>query len=117
MKKNWLEWSIFSVSCCIIVGILGILIFDASNLDNKPPLLTIEIGNFEQHDQQFLVPFTIHNTGDHTAENVIIEISAADERTEMTIAFVPRGSERKGWVVFDHAPQQLTGRILGYEEP
>jgi uncharacterized protein (TIGR02588 family) len=124
VKKNVLEWSVFAVGLAVVLGTLGFLVWDLARGGSSPPDLTVELGSPRRQTSGWAVPVTVHNRGDETAEGVHVEVVLAmpaggEERAELEIAFVPRGSHRKGWVTFTRAPAagRLTGRVSGYEEP
>jgi len=123
-KKNGLEWAVFAVSLLILIGFVGTLVYLASTAGDRPADLVVELGEPQQMSAGFAVPVRVHNRGDRTAEEVRVEITlaqdgkAAQER-ELTFPFLPRRSERDGFVVFDRDPRccELSGRATAYEEP
>jgi uncharacterized protein (TIGR02588 family) len=124
VKKNPLEWTVFTVSLLAILATAGFLIRDAVTDRGTPPDLRIELGAPEARSGVFAVPVTVRNLGDETAEGVRVEVISeapgrAPERAEVEMAFIPRQSQREGWVTFRHDPRQgrLTGRAVGYEKP
>jgi uncharacterized protein (TIGR02588 family) len=124
VKKNPLEWAVFTVSLLAILATVGFLIRDAVTDTGSPPDLRIELGPPEARSGVFAVPVTVRNVGDETAEGVRVEVVSeapgrAPERAEIEMAFVPRRSQREGWVTFrqDPRPGRLTGRAVGYEKP
>ena len=91
-----------------------------------PPSLEVRLGAPEQRAHNFIVPVTVTNHGDETAEGITIEVSMEQAggqepavRGELTIAFLPRRATREGFVTFDQDPRaaQLKARVLGYEKP
>jgi uncharacterized protein (TIGR02588 family) len=86
----------------------------------------VRLGTPEQRTHNFIVPVTVTNHGDETAEGITIEVTAENAgagvepvRGELTIAFLPRRSTREGWVTFQQDPRstRLIARVLGYEKP
>ena len=74
--------------------------------------------------QHFIVPVSVTNHGDRTAEGVQIEVvlqssDKEQESAEFEIAFLPRGATREGWVNFETDPRtaHMKARALGYEKP
>lgn len=123
-KKNWLEWTVFGLSLVLVVGVVGYLVFDAATIGDAPPTLTLELGETLAQSGGFAVPVTVTNRGDETAEDVQIEVVLMQngeeiEHGEFSIAFVPRGSQAEGWVMFreDPAGGELAAKVLGYEQP
>ena len=124
LEKNPLEWAVFAVSLAAILATVGFLVWDAATADGSSPDLRVELGRPEARSGAFAVPVTVHNRGDETAEEVRIEVTleapgTPPETAEIGMAFVPRRSQREGWVTFRRDPRQgrLAGRAVGYEKP
>lgn len=124
IEKNWLEWVVFAVSLILVVSTLGYLIYAGVSMGEQPPSLEVRLGTPEQRQFNFIVPVTVVNHGDETAEGVKIEVvleSGGEEkaRGEVEIPFLPRHGTREGWVAFEQDPRtgQLTARVLGYQKP
>ena len=125
LQKNWFEWIIFGVGLLLVVATLSYLAYDAAMLGDAPPSVEIRTGAPLQRPHNFIVPVTLVNHGDQTAEGVVIEVVLENggeekERAEFTVAFLPRRSTREGWVAFQTDPRtarQLKARVLGYEKP
>jgi uncharacterized protein (TIGR02588 family) len=124
-EKNWLEWAVFGVSLALVMGTLAYLAYDALTLGDTPPRIEVRLGAPERAAGHFIVPVAVTNRGDQTAEGVHIEVvlergAREEERSDFEIAFLPRGSTREGWVVFQSDPaaaDATTARVLGYEKP
>src|SRR5688572_11459305 len=124
VQKNWLEWVVFALGLLIVASTLGYLVYAGASMGDKPPSIEVRLGTPERHDLNFLVPVTVINHGDQTAEGVRIEVvmeSGGEDkaRGELDIAFLPRHATREGWVTFDQDPRtaQLKARVLGYQKP
>lgn len=124
-KKNWLEWVVFVAGLVLIIGVLGYLAYDGATLRGTPPVMEVSVGPAEQQAGLFVVPVAVTNTGDQTAEGVLVQVTLErsgeePEQAEFEIAFLPRRSTREGWVSFETDPAaggELTARIVGYEQP
>jgi uncharacterized protein (TIGR02588 family) len=124
IQKNWLEWVVFAVSLILVVFTLGYLVYAGVSMGEQPPSLEVRLGTPEQRQFNFIVPVTVVNHGDETAEGVKIEVvlqSGGEEkaRGEVEIPFLPRHATREGWVAFEQDPRtaQLKARVLGYQKP
>jgi uncharacterized protein (TIGR02588 family) len=124
VEKNWLEWLVFGVGLALVAGTLGFLIYDGATDAGNPPAIEVRLGEPRPTGHNFVVPVSVYNHGDETAEGVTVEVTLEGggpepERGELTIAFLPRRATREGWVAFRTDPRaaRLTPRVLGYEKP
>lgn len=125
LQKNWLEWIVFAASLVLVVSTLGYLVYDVATLGDAPPSIEFQLGKPQRRSNHFLVPVSVTNRGDQTAQDVNIEVilergGKEQERGEFQIAFLPRHSTREGWVTFKTDPrtvEQINARVLGYEKP
>jgi uncharacterized protein (TIGR02588 family) len=125
VKKNWLEWAVFGVGLVLILLLMAYLIYDAVTIGDDPPVIDVQLGTTESRNGSFLVPVTLHNLGEETAENVTIEVlllagGEEVESAEIAFDFVPRDSTRSGWVTFMTDPRsvdEMQPRVLGYQIP
>ena len=125
LQKNWVEWTVFAVGLVLVASALSYLVYDGATMGSEPPSLEVRLGTPEQRPYNFIVPVTVTNHGDETAEGITVEVSMEDAgggepaSGELTIAFLPRRATREGFVTFDQDPRavQLKARVLGYEKP
>lgn len=125
LEKNWLEWIVFAVSLVLVVSTLGYLVYDGATLGDAPPSFEFQLGTPQPRLNNFLVPVSVTNRGDETAEGVHIEVvlesgGKEQESADFEIAFLPRHSTRQGWVTFQADPrtvEQMKARVLGFEKP
>jgi len=123
-RKNWLEWVVFALGLILVSATLGYLIYAGASTGREPPSLEVRLGTPEQRQFNFIVPVTVVNHGDETAEGVRVEVvmeSGGEEqaRGELDLAFLPPHATREGWVTFAQDPRtaQLKARVLGYQKP
>ena len=122
IQKNWFEWVVFAAGAVLVAATLAYLAYDGATLGDAPPSIEVQVGAPERRAQNFIVPVTISNRGDSTAEGVQVEVvlrGAVEERGEFVVAFLPRGAKREGWVAFQSDPRagELKARVVGYEKP
>jgi uncharacterized protein (TIGR02588 family) len=125
VKKNWMEWTVFGASLVLVFFTLAYLTYDAVTLGDAPPTMEVRTGTPLERPHNFILPVTVINHGDQTAEGVIVEVvletnGEEKERAEFDIAFLPRRATREGWVTFQTDPRsagQIRARVLGYEKP
>jgi uncharacterized protein (TIGR02588 family) len=123
-KKNRMEWSVFLASALIVLATLGYLGVSAIRGGKSPADLRVLVGTPGKHADVHRVPIVVRNLGESTAESVRIEVvlrrgEEEVERAELDLAFVPRKSEREGWVTFRSNPRccAIVARAVGYERP
>lgn len=123
VQKNALEWSVFTVSLLLTAGVVFVLLYAHVTNENRPPAIRIVTGTPHPAGDGFAVPLDVFNDGDVTAEEVEIEVAlsagGAEERSAVTLSFVPHGSRRRAWVGFKQDPSngKLDARVVGYREP
>jgi uncharacterized protein (TIGR02588 family) len=126
LQKNWVEWVVFAVGLLLVLSTLAYLAYDGATMGSDPPSLEVRLGTPEQRTHNFIVPVTVTNHGDETAEGITIEVTLENAsgggepvRGELTVAFLPRRATREGWVTFQQDPRaaRLNARVLGYEKP
>lgn len=125
LQKNWVEWTVFAMGLLLVVSTLGYLAYDAATISDAPPSIEVRTGMPLERPHNFIVPVSLTNHGDQTAEGVMIEVvlesgGQEKERGEFTVAFLPRRSTREGWVAFQTDPrtvEQIKARVTGYEKP
>lgn len=125
LQKNWLEWLVFAVGLLLVASALAYLAYEGATMGHEPPSIEVRLGTPEARPHNFIVPVTVINHGDETAEGIAVEVTletdggAEPVRGELTIAFLPRRATRAGWVAFQQDPRsaRLTARVLGYEKP
>lgn len=125
LEKNWLEWLVFAASLVLVLSTLGYLVYDGATFGEAPPSIEFQLGQPQQRSNRFVVPVSVTNRGDETAQGVHIEVTLESggkeqENADFEIAFLPRHSTRKGWVTFKTDPrsaEQMQARVLGFEKP
>jgi uncharacterized protein (TIGR02588 family) len=125
VEKNWLEWVVFGVGLLLVVSTLAYLVYDGATSADTPPDVEVRLGEPRPGGAGFILPVTVVNRGGQTAEGISVEVvleaagASEPERGEFTVAFLPRGGTREGWVSFRSDPRagKLTARALGYEKP
>lgn len=125
LQKNWLEWLVFALSFVLVLCTLGYLVYDGATSAKTPANIELELGNPQPQANRFIIPVSVTNSGDTTAETVQIEVkleSAGKEQesAQFEIGFLPRHSQREGWVTFQTDPrtvEEMTAKVLGFEQP
>jgi uncharacterized protein (TIGR02588 family) len=125
IEKNWLEWCVFAISLLLVGSVLGYLTYHTLFTTSTPPVLSVELAPAEQQHGYFVVPVTVYNRGNQTAEAVRIQVllikpDGTDERAEFEVPFLPPRSTRQGIVTFEtdpHTAQRMVGRAIGYQMP
>ena len=127
LQKNRIEWLVFAVGLVLVLSALAYLVYEGATMGHDPPSIEVRLGTPEPRTHNFIVPVTVINHGDETAEGITVEVSlenaggggAQPVRGELTVAFLPRRATREGWVVFQQDPRtaRLSARILGYNKP
>lgn len=125
LQKNWLEWLVFALSLVLVLCALGYLVYDGATSAKTPANIQLELGKPQPQANHFMIPVSVTNRGDTTAETVQIEVTLENsgqeqENAQLEIALLPRHSKREGWVTFQTDPrtvEETKARVLGFEQP
>lgn len=118
------EWIIGAVGLLIVVGAIGVLIYEAVAGDKSPPDVKLTVQAITPQRNGYLVKVSAENEGGQTAARVSIKAELiaqeqAIEVAETTFGYLPAHSVRDAGVFFTRDPRQgkLRLRAVGYEEP
>ena len=122
------EWATAAVGLVIVVAMLAALVHRAVFIADTPPKITITVLAIEAQQSGYLVRTRVTNGGTMTAAQVVIEgvvttelggRSGREERSQVTIDYVPAGSERNAGLMFSADPRrgQLQVRTIGFHNP
>ena len=126
MKRgtNWLEWTVLAVSAALVAGAAGVLGWEAVRAEEGPPVITVAVGEPRPSEGGWAVPIVARNRGGATAQDVLVEVRLGEgpdaPRGEVQLAFLPKGSDRSGWVAFAESPgpgREPRARVIGYGKP
>ena len=122
--KNALEWTVFAIGLVLVLATLGFLVRESIVSDGGPPEVVARLGAARHSEGGYLIPVEVANVGQTTAEDVLVPIfldlpDGSREEAELNIAFLPRDSERTGWVSFREDPRRGTLRLgaIAFEVP
>jgi uncharacterized protein (TIGR02588 family) len=89
-----------------------------------PPDIVVRLGNPLPTKNGYLVPVQVTNVGRSTAEDVkipvVLELANGErEEAELDLAFLPRDSQRNGYVSFREDPARGTLAVgaIAFEVP
>jgi len=122
-KKNWLEWSVFGVSCLLVLATTGFLAKEAWFQEEGPPKIEVTLGEVIRNSDGVDVPVTVTNHGNEVASDLQIEVQAQSEgeskTATFTIPYLPKRATRQGSVSFKETEPvlHLSSRVAGYSRP
>ena len=99
-KRNVVEWTVLVVSVAAIGVLVAALVLTGLN-ENRPadPRVELKLDEARTGQLGWVLPATVRNEGDVTAEAVVIEATATvdgeEESSEIEVAFLPAGSEEE----------------------
>jgi uncharacterized protein (TIGR02588 family) len=122
-RRNAVEWFVLALSLVAIGSLVTVLVATGLN-ENSPaePQLELRPADARATELGWLIPATVRNAGDGTAEAVVVEARATvggeDETSEMEIAFLPAQSEVEVVFAFSAKPDsEVTARLVGFQIP
>ncbi len=123
-EKNRLEWTVFGIGLVLVLAVLGYLARESVVGDGGPPEVVVRLGEPRPSAGGYLVPVEVANDGQTTAEDVVVPVfldlpGGNREEAELSVAFLPRNSQRHGWVSFRGDPRRGTLSLgaIAFEEP
>lgn len=121
--KNLLEWSVFGLSCLLIVAVIAHLVGEGLRESGAAPRLETTLVSVEKTGDRVVAELLVHNRGGVTAEELRIALVAdfpsGEQRGEIGFDHVPRLGSRRGRVEFlsSEDPRTVTPLVLAYREP
>lgn len=124
-RRSSLRWLTFTVASCILVGLVGLILYAGLVTQNQPPILKAELlSPFREVEGSFYVPFQVTNVGGESAEAIQImaelRVSGDEpESGEQQLDSLSSGETVRGSFVFSHDPEQgqLSLRVASYRSP
>lgn len=122
-KRNCAEWVTFLISSCILLALVGLILYDWLLTQQSPPVLQVKTeAVVEIREGQFYQPFVLKNVGGSFAESVQVIASLSIhppddlEVGEQEISFLAAGEKKSGYFVFTHDPREgeLNVRVASY---
>ncbi|HYI22959.1 MAG TPA: hypothetical protein VEX62_10020 [Candidatus Limnocylindrales bacterium] len=123
MKRNPLEWVVLGTSVLAIIVLVGVLVVEGLS-PGGPANPTVDLRPDEgyQGGIGWIIPATVHNLGDESAEAVVIEAEATidgeSEVSELEVPFAPAGSTIDVAFAFSGRPEgEVTLRLISFRVP
>jgi len=122
-KRNCAEWITFLISSCILLALIGLILYDWLLSQQSPPVLQVKTeAVVEIREGQFYQPFVLENMGGSYAESVQVIASLTInppndlEVGEQEISFLAAGEKKSGYFIFTHDPREgeLSVRVASY---
>lgn len=119
------EWVTAGVALLIVSAVVALIVYDWLGTPPTPPVLEVQqLEPIRAENEQFYVPFELHNTGGNAAEavRVLAELTVDGEmveEAEQEFDFVAVDDTRNGEFMFatDPASGELELRVTSFQEP
>lgn len=111
-QRTMAEWVTLAVSALIVLGMLGVLVYDLIAGSNRPPVIAV-VPDFDatyQEEGKYYLPLTVVNEGGRTAADVTVhfvlprEGEASSESSTFTIRFLAPGERAEAVAIFNAQP-------------
>ena len=120
-KRSSAEWISLVISLALLAGVVGLVVWVWVREAGSPAQFTVERGETRQANAQFYLFVTIHNDGDLTASEVLLEgtleVDGQEETASTTFDFVPGHSEREATLMFSADPAEAELQVMSYQKP
>lgn len=123
--RSSLRWLTFTLASCILLGLVGLILYAGLVTQNQPPILKAElITPFREVEGAFYVPFQVRNVGGESAEAIQIvaelrRMGDEPETGEQQLDSLSSGETVRGSFVFSQNPEEgdLILRVASYRSP
>jgi uncharacterized protein (TIGR02588 family) len=112
-ERSAAEWITLVVSVIVVVGLLGMVLFDYFSRGSTPPIIDVRyvMEGIRQESEAFYLPVEVENTGAETAEAVEVEVTFkgeddAEETVGFTVDFLSGEEVHHQTVVFKMDPRE-----------
>lgn len=124
MRRNWLEWIVLVTSAIALAGLVGFLVVDGARDEGRPPqpVVTLDVESAYRVAAGWLLPATVTNDGDATAEAVVLRATASVggevEESELTVDYLPVGTAVEITFGFSDEPDgEVSVHVVGFRLP
>ena len=105
------EWVSLGLSIAILILLTGLVLYAYLSDDETPPVIEVQpqLGQVRNESGSYYLPVEVKNTGNHTAQEVNVQISlfienAQTESMTFTLPFPAGGEAARAVVVFQQDP-------------
>lgn len=123
-SPHWIEWLTGGLCGCIVIALLGWLIWDIYRYDDSAADFALNVTAIEPASGGFRVAFDIRNVSQSTAAQVHVvgdlqPAAGAAETADVTFDYVASESRDRATLFFTTQPSTdtLRLRVAGYTEP
>ena len=124
MRQNWVEWVVLGISVAAVLGLVGFLVIDGITDEGRPPQPVVEVAPGDAYviAGGWILPAIALNGGDVAAESLALRATAtvdgSEEESDVTIDFLPPGSEVEVSFGFTGQPDgEVTVTVVGFRLP
>lgn len=119
------EWIVAGLGAVLVLATVGWLMVDLVRDTPAPPVIKLRVDSIARTQNSYVARISASNEGGETAAAARIEGALLDanadviERSEVTLDYLPRQSQRELGLIFQHDPAQyrLQLRATGYRAP
>ncbi|MDQ4077355.1 MAG: hypothetical protein M3220_14045 [Chloroflexota bacterium] len=107
------EWVVLGVSLLVVLGVIGLLVYDLVTAGNRPAVVEVEprFEELREEEGRYYLPAALFNQGGRTAENVTLSATLTPEDGEsesasFTIRFLAPRERDVGVLIFNSDPSE-----------
>lgn len=124
IRPHWIEWFTGVLSSCLVLAIMGWILFEATTSSDRPPELSAKVVATEAVSPGWRVMIQVENRGDQAAADVDVKATLRSEdmqleEAEVTFDYVAAGSTSRGAMIFVNNPANGLLKIVptSFTEP
>ena len=122
-RVPWLEWLAADIGLVLVLGVFGVIGWQAFNGSGSPPVITVSVESTAPVEGGYQVLFRARNGSSEAAAQVEVEgkvsTDGGEEVSRVVLDYVPGHSVRRGGLFFTRDPRSGTFavRATGFVAP
>jgi uncharacterized protein (TIGR02588 family) len=120
-QRSTAEWLSLVISLLLLSTVVGLIIFLWITPTDEDARFSVQRDQAQEVDGVFYLPVTVHNHGDSTASEVLLEgslmVDGQEQAPNTTLDFLPGHSDREATLIFSADPAQAEIRVVSYQKP
>lgn len=118
-RPSLLEWTSGAVGLILVLTAIAILAWQGLKGGDAPPEIEVRPTGVARSGDGWRLDVEVSNTGESTAQDVVVEGRLGDDTSEVTLDYLPGDGRRAASLVFTTRPDPAAVelRVRGWVDP